>query len=281
MNSHSPTLPTVASAMRIIDLTLVLAEELPCTWPTHMPYQQKTSNYFTDMDDQTSPLRTTDGPYQTRWLLIDEHTGTHFDAPAHFIPEPKTGLPHAAELGTVTAEQISLAQLMGPAVVVDIPQDLPDSAPGISPTISQEFLRGWEDDHGELGTGDIVLLRTGWDRYYLPGDQGLDYCFRPLVTRDGPGWPAPDAGAMQHLIDRGIRCVGTDGVSMGSSHDGAGVHYAGLGGGAVFIEALGHLEALPIRGAFFCFAPIKVARGSGAPGRAFAWIPHIEERATA
>jgi kynurenine formamidase len=78
---------------------------------------------------------------------------------------------------------------------------------------------------------------------------------------------------MRILIERGVRCVGTDGVSMGSSHDGAGTHYAGLEAGVVFIEALGHLEQLPVRGAFFCFAPLKVARGSGAPGRAFAWVP--------
>lgn len=276
MENHRADIPDSTSTMRIADLTLLLAEELPGTWPTHMLYQQKTSNYFTDVNDQTSGLRTTDGPYQTRWLLIDEHTGTHFDAPAHFIPEPKTGLPHAAEIGTVTAEQIPLDQLIGPAVVIDIPLDLPGSAPGVSPTITSDFLGAWERDNGEVGAGDIVLFRTGWDRYYLPGEAGLDYCFKTLVTRDGPGWPAPDAEAMRHLIDRGVRCVGTDGVSMGSSHDGTGVHYAGLEVGVVFIEALGHLDELPVRGAFFCFAPLKVAHGSGAPGRAFAWVPNSE-----
>jgi len=258
--------------MKVADLTLLLAEDLPCTWPTHMLYQQKTSNYFSDVHDQTSGLRATDGPYQTRWLVLDEHTGTHADAPAHFIPEPKTGLPHAAEVGTVTVEKIALDQFFGPAVVIDIPPDLPGSAPGISPAITRDFVAAWEQDNGEVSAGDIVLFRTGWDRHYLPGEAGLDYCFRPLVTRDGPGWPAPDAEAMRHIVDRGVRCVGTDGASMGSSHNGADVHLAGLGAGVVFIEALGHLDALPVRGAFFCFAPLKVANGSGAPGRAFAWV---------
>lgn len=257
----------------IVDLTLLLAEELPAAWATHMPYQQKTFNYFTNVDSQASPLKSATGAYQTRWLLIDEHTGTHVDAPAHFIPEPATGLSHAAEVGSVTAEQIPLDQLIGPAVVIDIPADLPGSAPGVSPTITGDFVNDWESANGQLNSGDIVLFRTLWDRFYLPGDAGLDYCYRPLITRETPGWPAPDAATMLHLIDRGVRCVGTDGVSMGSSHDGAGVHYAGLEARVAFIEALSHLDRLPVRGALFCFAPLKIARGTGAPGRAFAWLP--------
>lgn len=257
---------------RLVDLTLLLAEELPTTWSTHIPYQHKTFNYFTDVDDQVSPLRLTDGPYQSRWLLMDEHIGTHVDAPAHFIPLPGSGLPHAAEIGRVTVEQIPLEQLMGPAVVVDIPADLAGGGPGVSPVITRDFISSWEKDYGELRSGDIVLFRSGWDSRYLPGEDGLDYCFRPLVVRESPGWPAPDAEAMLYLVDRGIRCVGTDGVSMGSSDSGADVHYAGLEAGVAFIEALAHLAALPVRGAFFCFAPLKVARGTGAPGRAFAWV---------
>lgn len=269
MNEQTKTI----LGMRVVDLTLLLAEELPAAWAKHMPYQQKTFNYFAARDDQVSPLKSDIGPYQTRWLLIDEHTGTHVDAPAHFIPELKTGLPKASEVGTITAEQIPLQQLMGPAVVVDIPEDLPGSAPGVSPTITADFLVGWERDHGEFAAGDIVLFRTGWDRHYLPGEAGLVYSHNPLVTGTTPGWPAPDADAMQLIMDRGVTCVGTDGASMGSSHDGAAVHDLGLAAKVAFIEALGHLHQLPVRGALFCFAPLKVARGTGAPGRAFAWLP--------
>lgn len=258
---------------RMVDLTLLLAEELPTTWSTHISYQHKTFNYFTDVDDQVSPLMMTDGPYQSRWLLMDEHVGTHVDAPAHFIPEPKTGLPHAAPIGAVTVEQMPLEQMVGPAVVIDIPPDLAGSAPGISPIITTDFIREWERNNGELCPNEIVLFRSGWDSRYVRGNAGLEYCFKPLVTKDSPGWPAPDAQTMELLIERGIRCVGTDGVSMGSCDSGAGVHHAGLGAGVAFIEALAHLELLPVRGSLFCFAPLNVARATGAPGRAFAWIP--------
>lgn len=204
---------------------------------------------------------------------MDEHTGTHVDAPAHFIPEAHTNLPHAADVGSITVEQLPLPQLTGPAVVIDIPRDIPGSAPGVSPTITASFITDWETKNGELAAGDIVLFRSSWDRHYLPGEDGLRYCYRPLVTKDAPGWPAPDEEAMHHIVERGVMCVGTDGVSMGSSHDGAGVHYVGLSVQVAFIEALAGLDQLPVRGALFCFAPLKVARGTGAPGRAFAWIP--------
>lgn len=256
----------------VVDLTLTLAEELPAAWATHMPYQQKTFNYFSERDDQATPLKSETGPYQTRWLLIDEHTGTHVDAPAHFIPETSTGLPHAGPSGSVTVEQIPLSRLMGPAAVIDVPENLPGGAPGISPYITQEFIEAWEAENGVIAPDDIILFRTGWDRHYVKGARGRAYSHDPLVTKTGHGWPAPDESAIQLLMDRGVKCVGTDGASMGSSHDGAPVHHLALEAQVAFIEALGHLDQLPVRGAFFCFAPLKVARGTGAPGRAFAWL---------
>ena len=258
---------------RLVDLTLLVAEELPCWWSTHMPYQHKTFNYFADVDHHATPLRSRSGPYQTRWMLIDEHTGTHVDAPAHFVPPPGTDLPHAAQIGEITADRIPLAQLMGDAVVVDVPPDLPGAAPGVSPYLTPATLEGHEAQHGRIREGAIVLLRSGWDRRYLPGAEGNAYCFDALVTKTGPGWPAPDPDAMALLLDRGVRCIGTDAPSMGSCQDGGPVHVAGLSAGAVFVEALTHLDLLPTHGAWFCFAPLNVSRGTGAPGRAFAVLP--------
>lgn len=263
--------PPVGS--RVVDLSLLLAEELPCTWSTHMPFQQKTFTYFADEPGATHPLQHRGGgPYQTRWLIIDEHTGTHVDAPAHFIPEAGTGLPHAAEIGSVTADQIPLEQLMGPAVVVDVGELVP-AEPGESPIIGPEAVERFESVHGRIRPGEVVLLRSGWDARYRVGAAGSAYCHDAVVTRTGPGWPAPEPPLMQLLVDRGVRCVGTDGVSMGSAHDGAPVHLLGLGHGVAFVEGLAGLDALPPRGAYFCFSPLRLARGTGAPGRAFAWLP--------
>ncbi|MCE3550706.1 cyclase family protein [Pseudonocardia sp. RS11V-5] len=258
---------------RLVDLTLLVAEELPCWWSTHMPYQHKTFNWFADRADPAAPLLSRTGPYQTRWMLIDEHTGTHVDAPAHFVPPPGSGLPHEGEQGTVTVDRVPLEQLAGPAAVIDVPEDLPGAGPGVSPTIEPGLLHEHERDHGPIEAGTVVLFRTGWDRRYHPGAEGDGYCFDALVARTGPGWPAPEVPIMTELLGRGVRCVGTDAPSMGSSHDGGPVHVAGLSRGAVFVEALHHLERLPSRGAYFLFAPLNIARGTGAPGRAMAWVP--------
>ncbi|HEY6934725.1 MAG TPA: cyclase family protein [Marmoricola sp.] len=270
-------MPELLGGTRLVDLTLLVAEELPCWWSTHMPFQHKTFNYFTDRDDQSAPLLSRSGPYQTRWMLIDEHTGTHVDAPAHFIPPPGSGLPNAGEMGRMTVDRIPLDQLAGPAAVIDVPEDLDGGGPGVSPAIGPDLLTRHEEEHGPVTEGTVVLFRTGWDRFYRPGESGSGYCFEALVTRSGPGWPAPEVPIMEALLERGVRCVGTDAPSMGSAHDGAPVHVAALSRGAVFVEALRGLDQLPSRGAWFQFAPLNICRGTGAPGRALAWLPDTAE----
>lgn len=257
----------------LVDLTLLVAEELPCWWSTHMPFQHKTFNYFADREDAAYPLLNRSGPYQTRWMLMDEHTGTHVDAPAHFIPDEGSGLPHAGPAGATTVDRVPLTQLMGPAVVIDVPDDLPGGGPGVSPIVPPEVVTDFEERHGAIEPGDVVLLRTRWDRHYAPGEAGAGYCHDALVTRSGPGWPAPEPPLMRLLLERGVRCVGTDAPSMGSAHDGAPVHVSALSQGVCFVEALTGLGALPPRGAWFCAAPLNLARGTGAPARAFAFLP--------
>jgi isatin hydrolase len=149
---------------RLVDLTLLLAEDLPCWWPTHLPYQHKTFNYFADRRDDAAPLLSHSGPYQTRWLLIDEHTGTHVGAPAHFVAPPGSGLPHAGEAGEITVDRVPLDQLTGPAAVIDVPEGLPGAAPGVSAAIGPEVLDEHEWRFGPIDPGAVVLFRTGWDR---------------------------------------------------------------------------------------------------------------------
>ena len=129
-------LAAMIAGSELVDLSVTLAEHLPAAWPTHMPFQRKVFNWYARKEGQVQPIHSLRGPYQTGWLTLDEHCGTHFDAPTHFIPPPDSGLPHAGPAGTVTVEQISLDRLIGPAAVIDIPDDLPGSAPGVSPVIT-------------------------------------------------------------------------------------------------------------------------------------------------
>ncbi len=150
------TPPAPFGGGRMVDLTLLLSEELPCWWSTHMPFQHKTSNYFTDRPDDAAPLLSRSGPYRTRWLLVDEHTGTHLDAPAHFVPLPGFGIAHAGEAGRTTVDRVPLEQLTGPAAVIDVPDDLPGAAPRVNPVIGPELLEEHEREFGPVTAGTVV-----------------------------------------------------------------------------------------------------------------------------
>lgn len=252
------------------DLTLTVAEDLPCWWPTHLPFQHKIWNWYTETSVGPVPLGSKYGPYQTRWLLLDEHTGTHFDAPSHFIPPAESGLPNAGATGTVTGDQVPIEQFLGRAKVIDCRELARNSDPGVSPPIRPEHIQRWEHEHGSLESGDVVLFRTDWDQFYLPGPAGRPYVEDVLIRRIHPGWPAPDVATAEYLLSKGVRCMGTDAPSMGAAHDGGPVHVAALSAGAVFIEGLTKLGTLPASGAFFMFLPIKIKDSTGGCGRAIA-----------
>jgi kynurenine formamidase len=206
-------------------------------------------------------------------MAIDEHTGTHFDAPSHFIPPADTRLPNAGELGELSTDRVPIDQLVGPAAVIDVSDLSEGGRDGESPHVTRERILRWEAEHGELRPGDVVLLRGDWDRFYLEGSDGDSYSRGPMLLGEGQGWPSPDAEAVIHLDERGVRCLGTDGASIGGADEGESAHVAGLARGMVYVEALCDLKRLPPRGAFFVFLPIKVRDGTGGPGRAIALLP--------
>ena len=72
---------------RVVDLSLTVSERLPGTWPGHMTYAHHTWNWFAEVEGPTGTTRST-APYQTNFVVMDEHCGTHFDAPTHFVPPP-------------------------------------------------------------------------------------------------------------------------------------------------------------------------------------------------
>lgn len=257
---------------RLVDLSVLVSERLPAAWPGHMTFAHRNWTWYAEVDQPTGVTRS-GGPYSTNFLVIDEHCGTHMDGPTHFVPPPDSGLPWAGELGDLTGDKVDLAQLWGPAALVDVTELAGQGAPGESPYVTAAHLRAWEDRHGRFQPGEVVLLRTGWDAYYREGSEGAAYLTGPLVTKNSPAWPAPNPDAMLLLHERGVRLVGTDGPSMGSAHEGAPVHQEGLSRGMVYVEMLTALHQLPVRGAFFAFLPVKIAGSTGGPGRAVAFVP--------
>lgn len=246
---------------RIVDLSLTVQEDRPASWPTHMAFQRRVWNWYAT-EDRHDPESRTDrlGPYFTEWLLMDEHTGTHCDAPSHFLA------------GAPGADAIPLSQMMGRLAKIEV-ADLVSDVPGHSPLIGVERLQAWENRHGPLTAEHVVVFQAGWDRWYQAGSGGLHYAHAVVVTQTEPGWPAPGVESIRFLLDRGVRCVGTDAPSIAPAHEGRAVHIEGLGGGMVFIEGLAHLDAVPETGAQFLFLPVKIRDASGCPGRAVAFCP--------
>jgi len=265
-------LAEVLRGYRIVDLSLTLDDRLPCVWPGHMPFEHKVHNWYTVVVGGGQRLRST-APYYTCWMTLDEHVGTHFDAPTHFIPPPDSGLEHANEFGDMYGDRVPLELLQGPATVIDVRALREDPEDGVSPLITPEFLESWEDEKGPISPGDVVLFFGGWDELYVPHPEGAKYAHGPVLGGDAPGWPAPSADAVVSLYDRGVRTLGTDAPSIGAAHEGLSMHWAGLGRGMVYVEALSRLGELPLRGSFFVFLPLKVAESSGASGRALAYVP--------
>lgn len=252
---------------------MTLSEHLPATWPEHMPFALKNWSWFEEAELPTGAKTRSLGPYVTHFFILDEHAGTHVDAPSHCIPPPDSGLPEAGPLSAASAEKLDLSKLIGPAAVVDL-RDLEGQAePGASPPITVAHLEAWEEEHGDFEAGEVVLLMTGWSKHYVEGEGGRAFLHEPVVLQSRPAWPAPEAAVAIYLHERRVATIGIDAPSVGSAEEGNEVHWAGLSREMAFVEGLTNLELLPARGASFVFLPLKIAAASGAPGRAIAVLP--------
>jgi kynurenine formamidase len=258
---------------KIVDLSMTLSEHLPATWPEHMPFAHKNWSWHEETELPTGASTCSLGPYVTHFIILDEHAGTHADAPSHYIPPPGSGLEGEGPLGEASAETLDLSKLIGPAAVIDLRQLDGQADPGASPPITVAHLEAWEAEHGRFNAGEIVLLLTGWSRHYVRGEAGKAFLHEPVVLQSRPAWPAPEAAVAVFLHERGVATVGIDAPSIGSAEEGNEVHRAGLSRQMVFIEGLANLDRLPPRGASFVFLPVKIAVASGAPGRAIAILP--------
>ncbi|MSR32371.1 MAG: cyclase family protein, partial [Gemmataceae bacterium] len=142
----------------IHDLSLLVSPAMPCVWPVGM------TQHLVSPSKVFGP-----GPFQRNLIVIDEHTGTQWDAPAHFVPPPGSGLPGAGPMGLITGEKVPAWQFIGEACVIDISNKIDQAANGASFLITPEIVQAWEKKYRPLGPGDVVLFKSGYsDRYYKP-----------------------------------------------------------------------------------------------------------------
>ena len=196
--------------------------------------------------------------YAANAFCAPEHGGTHLDAPIHFAE------------GHRTADEIPLEQLLGPAVVIDVAEQArEDRDYRLTPEDVEEFERR----HGRIEPGTIVLLRTGWGRFWPDR--------KAYFGDDTPGYasnlhfPSYGEDAARLLVEeRRAAALGADVASIdyGQSQDFI-VHRVANAADVPGLENLANLERLPPTGAFVIALPMKIAGGSGGPLRAIALVP--------
>jgi kynurenine formamidase len=181
--------------------------------------------------------------YAANSFCTPEHGGTHVDAPIHFGE------------GRRTVDEIPLAQLMAPAVVIDVSAR---AAGDPDYRLSRADVEAWEAEHGEVDRRAIVLLRTGWgerwpDRKRYLGDD---------TPGDASGLHFPSYGedAARLLVEeREVGALGVDTASIdpGNSRD-FPVHRLAAAREVPGLENVAHLDGLPARGAFVIALPMKI-----------------------
>lgn len=226
----------------VIDLSNPIAAGIP-VWPS-----------FPEVELEKTSLAARDGFTMER-LEMRTHTGTHIDAPRHFIPEGKS------------LDDFSIETFMGEGVVLDLTPKEPEEA------ITRADIEAYED---EVRPRDVVMLHTGWDEYY---GQTPEYLFEfPYLTGE----------AAEYLVSLDPKAVGTEGASVGGWADEVPVHGPAtdvhpadshlplLENDIIPIEELRNLDTVldgaDTRRASFFFPPLNLQGTGGSSVRAFALV---------
>jgi kynurenine formamidase len=192
-------------------------------------------------------------------FTCSEHTGTHFDAPAHWIS--------GRDLPNNSVDTIPVEQFVGPVCVIDCSQG---AASDDDFELTPEVIQAWEATHGQIPAGSWVLMRTDWSRR-----RGAEYL---NMREDGPHSPGPTPEGIRFLIeDRDIRGFGTETVGTDA---GQGNHYTPPfpahfylhGAGRLGLQCLNNLWDLPPTGAILIATPLKIKQGTGSPLRVIALV---------
>ena len=204
--------------MKIYDISLTITEEIPC-WPgDQKPKIEKTHSF--DKGDIANVSK----------LTLSAHTGTHVDAPSHFLQ------------GENSVEQLPLDTLIGEALVIEIP--------------NEKVLTRAALEKANIPPGTIrLLIKTPNSELWKTA---------PAFTEDYVGISADGA---QYLVDLGIRLIGVDYLSVATMEDMVATHEILLGSSTIIVEGL-NLAEVPSGAYTLCCLPLKIQGTDGAPTRA-------------
>jgi kynurenine formamidase len=245
-----------AGRLRIVDLTQPLSPQTPLL---PLPPQFNNTPAFRMWElsryDERGPFWYWNG-FET-----GEHTGTHFDAPIHWIS--------GKNLPDNSVDRIPPGKFVGPACVIDVSGEVTRNPNYL---LTPEQIRAWEGRYGLIPAGAWVLLRTDWSKRKDP----KEYI---NLKEGGPHTPgmAKESSALlaqeRDVLGVGVETVGTDAGQAATFDPPFPNHYLMHGSGKFGLAGLANVDQLPPTGAIVIAAPLKIVGGSGSPLRVIAITP--------
>ena len=214
--------------MNVLDLTLTISDKTP-TFPGS-PHP-----HFVPWE------KIKDSGYNSELLFLSSHTGTHLDAPYHFL-----------EKGSKIHE-ISLKKLVSEAVLIK-------SRKKRNETITKTDIQKFEKKHGKIASFSSVIFLTGWQKnlqkkYYFTKNPGLS------------------ASAANYLASKKVSLVGIDSPSIDLGTDSKfSVHQIFAKKGTLIVENLANLEKIKSSKFHLVVLPLKLKGATGSPVRAIAFV---------
>jgi kynurenine formamidase len=245
--------------VRIVDLTQTLSPEFPqISLPPEMgqcwPFRiEEVSRY-----DERGPA------WYWNNFSCGEHTGTHFDAPIHWIS--------GKDLPGNAVDSIAPERFVGPACVLDCTRE---TAKNPDFLLTAAWLQRWEKRHGRIPPRAWVLMRTDWSKRWTERADAEAY---QNYDESGQHTPGPDSDAVRFLVEErdvlgfGTESIGTDAGQAQHLRPPYPCHYYMHGAGRYGLQCLTNLDQLPATGAVVVAAPLKIRNGSGSPLRVIAFM---------
>jgi kynurenine formamidase len=242
--------------IRVIDLTVPLEPatptiQLPPNFAPSKPFAlEEISRY-----DERGPA------WYWNNIACGEHTGTHFDAPIHWV----TGKDYANN----ATHNIPVQRFIGPAYVIDVSAQARANQDFL---LTQAVVEEWESKHGRIAIDSWVLVRTDWSRR----TGAKDFL---NIGADGPHTPGfhpqcvPFLARERDILGVGVETVGTDAGQAATFDPMFPCHTLMHGANKFGLASLTNLDKLPPTGAVVIAPPLKIVNGSGSPLRVLALVP--------
>ncbi|MWV27114.1 cyclase family protein [Aurantiacibacter rhizosphaerae] len=239
--------------VQVIDLTQVLCEDTPTL---QLPPEFGQAAGFTR--EEISRYDERGVAWYWNNFSVCEHTGTHFDAPVHWV----TG----KDLDDNTVDVLPAKHFIAPAVVLDFSRECAENPDFL---LTAQHIRDWETEHGTIPAGCWVFLRSDWSKRDTQA-----YCNRDEDGAHTPG-PATDAVELMNARDVlgfGVETIGTDAGQAHLLEPAYPAHTLLHQEGRYGLQCMENLDKLPPTGAVIFAAPLKIRDGSGSPLRVLALV---------